>query len=399
MRELLCEMWKRYYGPCDGTAIAFAPGRVNLLGEHTDCYGGYVLPCAVDLGTWAMGRLRKDSSVRLRSDNFPHADPVTFDISDLSNLAYHGWANYPKSVMWAMKQRGIALDKGFDMVFFGTIPRDSGLSSSASIEMATAAVISELCGLNLLDDDSSRITMAQICKEAENRFIGVQSGIMDQFAIALGQRDHALSLRCSDLEYRSVPLSMKDHVLLILDSGKKRELSSSQYNLRREETEEAFKAIKASGVKVPNLASLSPEGYYIVEKTILDPLLQRRARHVIWESKRAQEGALALEAGNLIKFGKLMNRSHLSLQFDYEVTCRELDCLVSYCWQHEGCLGARMTGAGFGGCVLALVETDSVPGLVEDVSGWYFRHTGLKVSVLETVAGDGVAVKRNERCD
>ncbi len=394
MRELLCEIWKRYYGPCDGTVIAFAPGRVNLLGEHTDCYGGYVLPCAIDLGTWAMGRLRDDSSVRLRSDNFPHAEPVAFDISDLSNLAYHGWANYPKSVMWAMKQRGIALSRGFDLVFFGTIPRDSGLSSSASIEMATAAVISELCGLNLMVDDSSKITMAQICKEAENRFIGVQSGIMDQFAIALGSEDNGVFLNCSTLEHRSVPLSMDDHVLLILDSGKKRELSSSQYNLRREETEEAFKAIKAAGVKVANLADISPEGYYVVEKSIPDPILQRRARHVIWENKRAKEGALALEAGNLARFGELMNRSHLSLQFDYEVTCRELDCLVSYCWQHKGCLGARMTGAGFGGSVLALVEKDAVSALVEDVSGWYERHTGLKVSVLETVAGNGVSIKK-----
>lgn len=394
MRELLCEMWNRYYGPCDDTVIAFAPGRVNLLGEHTDCYGGYVLPCAIKLGTWAMARLRKDSSVRLRSDNFPHADPVTFDISDLSNLAYHGWANYPKSVIWAMKQQGFTLDRGFDIVFLGTIPRESGLSSSASIEMATAAVISQLCGLDLLKDDISRASMAQICKEAENRFIGVQSGIMDQFAIALGEKDHGLLLNCSNLEYRFVPFSMKDHVLLILNSGKKRELTSSQYNLRREETEEAFKAIKAAGVKIAHLADLSIEKFNEVAGSIPDPLLRRRARHVVWETTRAQEGAMALDSGDMVRFGRLMNRSHLSLQFDYEVTCRELDCLASYCWQHDGCLGARMTGAGFGGCVLALVQREAVPALVKDVSVWYHRHTGLNVSVIETVPGDGVSMKK-----
>ncbi len=390
MKEVLRDIWSRYYGSSDQAVAAFAPGRVNLLGEHTDCYGGFVLPCSIDLGTWAVGRLRSDSSVRLRSDNFPHADPICFDVSDLSNLACHGWANYPKSVLWALRERGMRIGSGFDMLFFGTLPRGSGLSSSASIEMATAAVLSDLFGLGLLGDDASRAEMAKICKDAENRFIGVQSGIMDQFAIALGRKGHCLCLDCSTLEHRSVPLPTDGHVLLIIDSGKRRDLTSSQYNLRREETEEAVSFLKKSGIIAENLAELSPEAFSTVEESIPAPVARRRARHVVWESDRARRGAEALKNGDLSLFGRLMNRSHLSLQFDYDVTCRELDCLASYCWQHRGCLGARMTGAGFGGSVIALVEKDSVPSIVEDVFEWYGLHTGLEASVIETEAHGGV---------
>lgn len=390
MKEVLKNIWSKFYGPTDQAVVAFAPGRVNLLGEHTDCYGGHVLPCAIDLGTWAVGRLRSDQSVRLRSDNFPHADPVSFDVSDLSNLACHGWANYPKSVLWAMRERGIRIRSGFDMLFFGTLPRGTGLSSSASIEMATAAVLSELFGLDLLKDGRSRAEMAEICKDGENRFIGVQSGIMDQFAIALGKKGHCLSLDCSDLSYRFVALPSEGHAILIMDSGKKRDLASSQYNLRREETEEARSFLKKSGIIADNLAELSPQEFAAVEGSIPGETARRRARHVVWENDRARRGAEALEKGDLATFGNLMNRSHLSLQFDYDVTCRELDCLASYCWQHRGCLGARMTGAGFGGSVVALVERDSVQSIVEDVSSWYCRHTGLEASVIETGASRGV---------
>jgi len=360
------------FGDTRNVRFYTAPGRVNLIGEHTDCHGGYVLPCPISFGIAAALRKREDSRVRLYSENFPDLGTVECTLEDLRFLPEHGWANYPKGVLRAFQDHEYPLSSGFEALFWGDLPSGAGLSSSASLEVLTGLMLKDLFGLSLegLDD---MLSLAKLGQEAENRFMGVQSGIMDQCAIALGAPGHALFLDCGTLEYRQIPVPLQDHVLCILDSRKRRELVTSEYNRRREECAQALKELQRWG-SWQALGEISPEEFAFHAPHLSDPLLRRRARHVILENHRTREAAQVLESGNLETFGKLMNRSHLSLQFDYEVSCRELDCLVECCWQHYACLGARMTGAGFGGCVVALVEKEGASAFEEEVSLEYARH-------------------------
>jgi galactokinase len=371
MHEKLRQRFASRFGDAWQTRLYAAPGRVNLIGEHTDCHGGYVLPAPISFGIRAAVRLREDSLVRLSSENFPTPEPVSFSLEDLVYRKEDGWANYPKGVLWAFRNHGHTLPSGFEALFWGDLPAGGGLSSSAALEVLTGVILQDLFGFPL--EAPEALTLAKLGQEAENRFMGVQSGIMDQCAIALGTPEHALFLNSQTLEYRSIPVPLKEHVLFILDSRKSRELTTSGYNLRREECTKALQELQAWG-SWQALGEISPEEFAPLAPKLSDPLLRRRARHVILENHRTQRAAQVLETGDLKSFGRLMNRSHLSLQFDYEVSCRELDCLVECCWQHPACDGARMTGAGFGGCAVALVRHEGASDFEEEISRAYLLH-------------------------
>jgi len=371
MNDRLKQLFASRFGDAADARIYTAPGRVNLIGEHTDCHGGYVLPCPISFGIRGVARKREDSLVRLHSENFPSPDPVVFSLEDLTYRKEHGWANYPKGVLWAFRNHGHIPSSGFDALFWGDLPSGAGLSSSAALEVLTGVILKDLFGFSL--ERPEACTLAKLGQEAENHFMGVQSGIMDQCAIALGTPEHALFLDCGTLEYRQIPVPLQEHVLFILDSRKSRELVTSEYNRRREECAQALGELQRWG-NWSALGEISPEEFAPHAPHLSDPLLRRRARHVILENRRTRKAAEALETGDLKSFGKLMNRSHLSLQFDYEVSCRELDCLAETCWQHSACLGARMTGAGFGGCVVALVQKDGASAFEEEIRREYARH-------------------------
>jgi galactokinase len=378
MQEELKQRFASRFGDTSKVRLYAAPGRVNLIGEHTDCHGGYVLPAPISFGIRAAARVREDSLVRLYSENFPTPEPVTFSLEELIHKKEDGWANYPKGVLWAFRNHGHIPSSGFEALFQGDLPAGGGLSSSAALEVLTGVILQDLFGFAL--ETPEALTLAKLGQEAENRFMGVQSGIMDQCAIALGTPEHALFLNSQTLEYRSIPVPLKEHVLFILDSRKSRELTTSAYNLRRQECAQALKELQQWG-SWQALGEISPEEFAPLAPKLSDPLLRRRARHVILENHRTQKAAQVLEAGDLKSFGRLMNRSHLSLQFDYEVSCRELDCLVECSWQHPACDGARMTGAGFGGCAVALVRNEGASAFEEEISAVYLRHMERECSI------------------
>ncbi len=378
MQEELKQRFASRFGDASKVRLYAAPGRVNLIGEHTDCHGGYVLPSPISFGIRAAARVREDSLVRLYSENFPASGPVTFSLEELVHQREDGWANYPKGVLWAFRNHGYIPSSGFEALFWGDLPAGGGLSSSAALEVLTGVILQDLFGFPL--EAPEALTLAKLGQEAENRFMGVQSGIMDQCAIALGTPEHALFLNSQTLEHRSIPVPLKDHVLFILNSRKSRELTTSEYNLRREECAKALQELQAWG-SWQALGEISPEEFAPLAPKLSDPLLRRRARHVILENHRTQRAAQVLEAGDLKSFGRLMNRSHLSLQFDYEVSCRELDCLVECSWQHPACDGARMTGAGFGGCAVALVRNEGASAFEEEISAAYLRHMERECSI------------------
>lgn len=378
MQEELKQRFASRFGDASKVRLYAAPGRVNLIGEHTDCHGGYVLPAPISFGIRAAARIREDSLVRLYSENFPTPEPVSFSLEELIHRREDGWANYPKGVLWAFRNHGHIPPSGFEALFWGDLPAGGGLSSSAALEVLTGVILQDLFGFPL--EAPEALTLAKLGQEAENRFMGVQSGIMDQCAIALGTPEHALFLNSQTLEHRSIPVPLKEHVLFILDSRKSRELTTSEYNLRRGECARALQELQQWG-SWQALGEISPEEFAPLAPKLSDPLLRRRARHVIQENHRTKKAAQVLEAGDLRSFGRLMNRSHLSLQFDYEVSCRELDCLAECSWQHPACDGARMTGAGFGGCVVALVQLSGASSFEEEIGREYLRHMERECSI------------------
>ena len=378
MRARLKHLFASRFGNARDVRTYTAPGRVNLIGEHTDCHGGYVLPCPISFGIWGAARKREDFLVRLYSENYPSLEMVEFSLENPVFQKEHGWGNYPKGVLRAFEDHGYSPSSGFEILFWGDLPAGAGLSSSAALEVLTGLILKDLFEFSL--ESPEELSLAKLGQEAENRFMGVQSGIMDQCAIALGSPGHALFLNAGTLEYRSLPVPLKEHGLFLLDSRKSRELTTSEYNTRREECSQALKKLQEWG-NWGALGEVSPEEFAPLAFRLSNSLLRRRARHVILENRRTQEAARSLEAGDLRSFGKLMNRSHISLQFDYEVSCRELDCLAECCWQHEACLGARMTGAGFGGCVVALVENQGASAFEEAISREYYRHMELECGI------------------
>lgn len=350
----------------------FAPGRVNLIGEHTDYNGGHVFPCALSFGTHVVLCKRDDRKVRLHSLNLAHQGIIE---TDLDHVAFHreqDWANYPLGVLHVMQNRGYNIDQGFEMLFWGNIPAGAGLSSSASIELATAVALNTAFQLNI-----PQIELVKMGQEAENKFVGMNCGIMDQFASGMGKEDHAILLDCNTLQYEYVPLNLKGISIVIINSNKKHSLVNSGYNDRRRESENALKALQTK-LPIKALGELSIEEFEKHKDLIKDPIEQKRAKHAVYENQRTLQATECLRKGDVETFGKLMNQSHISLRDDYEVSCPELDVIAETAWTVPGVLGARMTGGGFGGSAVALVKDSAVKQLIDTVGKTYTQKTGLK---------------------
>ncbi len=384
MREKMLEVFTELYGAARDIRFYFAPGRVNLIGEHTDYNGGHVFPCALTIGTYAMVRKRDDRKLRFHSMNFSHLGVTE---SSLDELVYHkrfGWTNYPKGVLWTFSQKGYPLPCGFDMLFFGNIPNGSGLSSSASIELVTAVMLKDM----FLYENLSMVDMALFCQYSENQFNGVNCGIMDQFAIAMGKKDHAIFLDTSDLTYEYAPIQMTDTRIVIASSNKKRGLGDSKYNERRSECERALVELQTV-LDISSLGELTNEAFEAAKELIRDPVRVRRVRHAVSENQRTIQAVQALKAHNLKEFGLLMNESHVSLRDDYEVTGPELDTLVEAAWKQEGVIGSRMTGAGFGGCTVSIVRNNQIEAFIRNVGREYVDKIGYEADFYVVDIGDG----------
>ena len=361
----------------------FAPGRVNLIGEHTDYNGGNVFPCAIDKGTYGLVKKRNDRKFRMYSENFADLGVMEFTLDELTNVKKHDWANYPKGVIKMFLEAGQKIDSGFDILFSGNIPNGAGLSSSASIEMLTAIVLKDLFHLSI-----DPVEMAQLGKKTENLFIGVNSGIMDQFAVAMGKKDHAILLDCNTLKYAYVPVVLKDEVIVIANTNKRRGLADSKYNERRAECDEALAELQTK-LPIKALGELSIEQFEANKDLIKSPVRQKRAKHAVYENQRTLKAQKELSAGNLAEFGKLMNQSHISLRDDYEVTGVELDTLAALAWEQPGVVGSRMTGAGFGGCTVSIVKKDKVDDFIKNVGEAYKNKIGYAADFYIASVSDG----------
>lgn len=364
----------------------FSPGRINLIGEHTDYNGGHVFPAAISLGTYGAARKRDDNLLRFYSANFEDKGIIEVPLEDLRFEKAHNWTNYPKGVLHFLQKAGYVIDKGMDIYVFGNIPNGSGLSSSASLELLTGIIAEKLFDLKL-----DRLDLVKIGKQTENEFIGVNSGIMDQFAIGMGADQRAIYLDTNTLEYELVPLDLKDNVVVIMNTNKRRELADSKYNERRAECEKAVEELKQK-LSIATLGELNEWDFDEYSYLIQDENRLKRARHAVLENQRTLQAQAALQAGDLEKFGRLMNASHVSLEHDYEVTGLELDTLAHTAWEQEGVLGARMTGAGFGGCAIALVRKDAVEAFQKNVGQKYEEVVGYAPSfyIAEIAGGSRV---------
>ncbi|MBM7551459.1 galactokinase [Thalassobacillus pellis] len=360
----------------------FAPGRVNLIGEHTDYNGGHVFPCALSVGTYAVARKREDGKIKLYSMNFADAGIIEAQVHQLEYVLEHDWANYPKGVTAVFQEAGYKLEHGFDVAFYGNIPNGAGLSSSASIELATAVLLKELYGL-----DVDMVEMVKLAQKAENEFVGVNCGIMDQFAIGLGKKDHAILLDCDTLNYKHTPISLEKESLIITNTNKRRGLADSKYNERRTQCETAVQELR-SALDINTLGDLTPEKFEQHKHLISDKVVQKRARHAVYENDRTVKAVEKLNDGDIEGFGRLMNESHKSLRDDYEVTGKELDALAEAAWE-EGAIGSRMTGAGFGGCTISIVPNDIRDSFIENVREKYKQRTGLSADFYVVEIGDG----------
>jgi galactokinase len=361
----------------------FAPGRVNLIGEHIDYNGGAVLPIALDLGITASYKRTDDDNITLLSAT--HNKRITFSPGNIpSYQTANDWCNYPIGVIADMKSKGISLS-GFEIKYDSTLPEGSGLSSSAAIEVLTGFIILHQAGLAI-----DLPELAVRCRKVENNFIGVQCGIMDQFAVANCKKDHALLLRCDTLAFEHIPFEPDDYTLLVIDSRKPRSLIKSAYNERKAESDEALRILIQAG-KLSNAQHLVDAGMEDVS-AIADLIIRRRARHVVSENLRVRQSVTALRMGDLHTFGRLMNASHQSMKEDYEITGMEMDMLAETAQHTDGCIGARMTGGGFGGCVIALVKRSKAASFTEIVAGRYHSSTGLNCEIYTCHAEDGVRV-------
>ncbi|USK34214.1 galactokinase [Bacillus sp. F19] len=380
--EKLEGLFREKFGRGDYRSF-FAPGRINLIGEHTDYNGGHVFPCAITYGTYALAAKRSDRMLRMYSVNFPDKGIVECSLDDLGYQTEHDWANYPKGMIAVLKQRGFLIEEGLDLFIYGNIPNGAGLSSSASIELVTGVMLESLFDLKI-----DRIELVKLGQIVENQYIGVNSGIMDQFAIGMGKKACGILLDCQTLKYRYAPIQLEQHVIVIMNTNKRRELAASKYNERRKECEDALKILQ-NKVPVQSLGELSMEMFDKYADSIADETVRKRARHAVSENERTIHALEALEKNDLYTFGELMNASHRSLRNDYEVTGTELDALVEAAWKQNGVIGARMTGAGFGGCAIAIVERGSAGDFLEEVGQSYLKAVGYEASFYIADIGDG----------
>ena len=379
-RELLSK-FQEIFG-VEGT-LYFAPGRVNLIGEHTDYNGGHVFPCALTIGTYGVARKRKDNKLRFYSLNFEHLGVIESSLDDLKPYKEADWTNYPKGVMWAFGEMGMKMDSGLDLLLYGNIPNGSGLSSSASVEVLTGYILRDLYGFKV--DNKA---LALIGQFSENKFNGVNCGIMDQFAIAMGEKDHAIFLDTNTLEYQLVPIKLDGIRIVIASSNKKRGLGDSKYNERRSECEEALGELKQY-IDIKSLGNLLEDDFEIYKNAIDSDIRKKRAKHAVYENRRTMKAVDALVNNDIVTFGKLMNDSHISLRDDYEVTGVELDTLVEEAWKQPGVVGARMTGAGFGGCTVNLVKEENVEAFIKNVGAAYEAKIGYTADFYVVDVGNG----------
>ena len=383
MKDIIIKKFAEVFGDAEGAEAFFAPGRVNLIGEHTDYNGGHVFPCALTIGTYAVARKREDNKLRFYSMNFERLGIIESSLDNLEPDKEAGWTNYPKGVIWAFGEKGYKINCGFDILLNGNIPNGSGLSSSASVEVVTGYILSEMLGLGVSNQE-----LALIGQFSENNFNGVNCGIMDQFAIAMGKKDNAIFLDTSDLSFEYAPIKLDGAKIVISCSNKKRGLGDSKYNERRTECEEALKAIQ-SGMGINSLGDLDEEQFEQVKSVIKDEDQRKRAKHAVYENQRTIKAVSALKNNDIELFGKLMNESHVSLRDDYEVTGEELDTLVEEAWKLDGVIGSRMTGAGFGGCAIALVQNDALETVKEAIAKGYKEKIGYDAQLYVATIGDG----------
>lgn len=383
IKEMLLDKFAELFGDKEGVNVYFAPGRVNLIGEHTDYNGGHVFPCALTIGTYAAARKRTDKKLRFFSTNFEETGVIESDVEDLTASKEAGWTNYPKGVMWAFSLRGMRMESGLDMVIYGNIPNGSGLSSSASLEVLTGYLLRDLYGFSV-----TNVELAQIGQYSENNFNGCNCGIMDQFASAMGKKDNAIFLNTADLSYEYAPLALGDAKVVVTNSKVKHSLVDSKYNERRSECEQALAELQTV-VKINGLGDLTEEQFEANQSVIADDVRRKRARHAVYENQRTLRAVEALKKNELALFGRLMNESHLSLRDDYEVSCEEIDVLVEEAWKVEGVIGSRITGGGFGGCTVSLVKDEAIAEFQEKVGAAYEKRFGIQADFYVVEIGGG----------
>ncbi len=386
MKQAVLDGFAKEFGDNEGVKCYFAPGRVNLIGEHTDYNGGHVFPCALTIGTYAAARKRDDRVMRFVSLNFDGSRRET-SLDDLvPNDPKAGWTNYPKGVVWAFEKRGMKLETGFDMVIIGNIPNGSGLSSSASLEVLTGFALRDMYGFDVPNQE-----LALIGQDAENNFNGCNCGIMDQFASAMGKKDNAIFLDTADLSFEYAPIHLDGMKIVVTNTNKKHKLTDSQYNARRSACEHALSQMQTV-CDIKGLGDLSIEEFEAHKDAITDDDERVKARHAVYENQRTLDAVAALKEGDLEKFGKLMNASHVSLRDDYDVTGIELDTLAEAAWKVDGVIGSRMTGGGFGGCTVSIVKDDAIESFKEQVGKAYKDKIGYDCTFYIVSIGDGPRV-------
>ncbi len=383
MKEKVLKKFEELYGATDGAGVYFAPGRVNMIGEHTDYNGGHVFPCALTIGTYAAVKKRADRKLRFYSMNFEKMGVVESSLDDLKPSDAAGWTNYPKGVIWAFAERGMKMDCGLDIVLYGDIPGGSGLSSSASLEVLTGFYLRDLFGF-----DVTNVDLALIGQYSENNFNGMNCGIMDQFASAMGKKDNAIFLDTSDLSYQYAPLALEGAKIIVTNSNVKHSLVNSGYNTRRKESEQALADLQKV-IKIETLGDLTEEEFEANKSAIADAVCAKRAKHAVYENRRTIRAVEALKNNDLKAFGELMNASHVSLRDDYEVSCDEIDVLVEEAWKVDGVIGSRITGGGFGGCTVSIVKDEAVEAFKEKVGAAYMERVGKKADFYVVEIGDG----------
>lgn len=386
MKKKLFDMFAELFGDSEGARFYFSPGRVNLIGEHTDYNGGHVFPCALTLGTYGAARKREDNKIHLYSMNLDSFGVVEASLDDLTNKKEYNWANYPLGIVWAFKEKGHTITSGFDMVIWGNIPNGSGLSSSASLEVLTGVILTDLFEIK----DLSMTDLALIGQYSENNFNGCNCGIMDQFAVAMGKKDHAIFLDTSDLSYEYAPCVLDGAKIVITNSKVKHSLVDSAYNDRRNECAAALKALQ-SELDIQALGDLTPEEFEAHKSLIKDEIQLQRAKHAVYENQRTIDAVTALKAGDIESFGKLMNQSHISLRDDYDVSCEEIDILVDLAWKIPDVLGSRITGGGFGGCTVSIVKDESIDTFIETIGKTYLEKVGHEAEFYTVDIGDGAS--------
>lgn len=376
------EKFKAYFGD-EETRAYFSPGRINLIGEHTDYNGGHVFPCAISLGTYALVADRSDNTTRILSLNMEDKGVISFSMEKLVYDKAKDWANYPMGVVAVMEEAGYKATHGFDIIFYGTLPNGAGLSSSASLEVLTAVILNDA-----FKWDIPMVELVKMCQKAENKFVGVNCGIMDQFAVGMGKKDCAILLDCNTLDYRHSNIKLDGYSIVITNTNKKHRLGESAYNERRSQCEHALAQLQT--VKdIRSLGELTVEEFEKIADVITDPVERQRAKHAVYENQRTLEAVKKLETNDIAAFGKLMNDSHVSLRDDYDVTGKELDTLAELAWQQPGVLGSRMTGAGFGGCTISIVKNENIEDFKKNIEEAYTEKIGYPPSFYVANIADG----------